>query len=547
MRLPASALTETRNSFASSFIKWLQPVVGKSIFLAAFLFPALSSFSQHKNIDVVHYEFNIGLTDTNDTIDCSAVIDLNIKNAGNIDLDLISRKADGKGMKVVSVADEETKELLGFTHSNDILHIDNNAGHRVIRINYKGIPADGLIIAKNKYNERTFFSDNWPIRARHWLVCNDHPSDKAAVDFIVTAPVHYQVVSNGIQVEETNLSEKTKLTHWKETESLATKVMCIGVAEFAVGYAGEAGNVPVYSWVYPQDREKGFSDYALAVRPLKFFENNLAPFPYRKLANVESKTIFGGLENASAIFYSESSITGKGKTEALLAHELAHQWFGNTATESDWKHLWLSEGFATYFSLLYLENRYGTDTLTRKLKTDRNKIIAFYRERATPVVDSTVTDYMQLLNANSYEKGSWILHMLRKQLGDSVFWNGIRRYYNKYAGKNASTSDFEKSMEESSGRDLGQFFHQWLFVAGHPQLHIDHQYSNKTLTINITQQQDYIFQFPLTIVVHSKNGGTDFTRAVRVNKKKVTVTMPMDNEPGEIIIDPFTSLLFEEK
>lgn len=514
--------------------------------LLFFLLP-LCSFARQPSPDVISYQFSITLSDISDTIVCSAVINMDVPGGSAIDLDLISKKANGKGMRVQSVIDEISRQPLNYTHSGDVLHISNpgNEQHRTIRVDYLGIPADGLIITKNKYDQRTFFSDNWPNRGRNWLVCHDHPSDKAPVDFIVTAPARYQVVSNGVQIEETNLNDQVKLTHWHESTPLPVKVMGIGVAEFAVGYAGDAMNVPVYSWVYPADREKGFYDYGMATQPLAFFIRNIGPFPYKKLANVESKTIFGGMENAGAIFYSESSITGKGKAEELIAHEEAHQWFGDMATEADWPHLWLSEGFATYFSLLYLENKYGSDTLTKQLKANRNKVIRFYRERPRPVVDSTVTDYMQLLNVNSYEKGAWILHMLRRQLGDSTFWKGIRNYYNTYAGKNATTADLEKIFEEVSGKDLGQFFRQWLYTAGHPILHITHTYTKKTLVVTVTQQQDYLFQFPLTIVIRGND--VDITKGIRVNDRSVSFSVPMDSEPTAIIIDPLTALLFEEK
>src|SRR6266700_2106852 len=179
--------------------------------------------------------------------------------------------------------------------------------------------------------------------------------------------------------------------------------MVIGAAGFAVQYSGTINGTPVYSWVYPENKEKGFYDYAQAVDILPFYIKHVGPYAYEKLANVQSKTIFGGMENAGAIFYSENTVTGTRVSESLLAHEIAHQWFGDMATETDWSHLWLSEGFATYMTILYFEKKYEK-----------------------PVVDSSVTNYMELLNANSYQKGGWILHMLRMEAGDSAFWKGIR-------------------------------------------------------------------------------------------------------------------------
>ena len=157
--------------------------------------------------------------------------------------------------------------------------------------------------------------------------------------------------------------------------------MVIGVADFAVNLAGMIDNcIPVYSWVFPEDRDKGFYDYAQAMEILPFFIKNVGPYGYKKLANVQSKTTFGGLENANTIFYHENSIDGTRKSETLLAHEIAHQWFGNMATEKSFAHLWLSEGFATYMTILYMENKYGADTATRCLKKTGRKLLTLQKQ-----------------------------------------------------------------------------------------------------------------------------------------------------------------------
>ncbi|MBS1564783.1 MAG: M1 family peptidase, partial [Bacteroidetes bacterium] len=240
------------------------------------LLPALLLFLYHFSsaqatdprrelLDIEHYRFNITLTDDNDSIRGEAVVSVKfLRDQQAFDLDLVGAKPDGKGMTVSSVMEGDAK--IHFSQTEGKLHIDaggNTGDTHWFIIRYAGVPADGLIIAKNKYGHRTFFADNWPDRAHHWFPCVDHPSDKASVEFIVTAPEHYQVVSNGVKLEETNLPGHMRLTHWQETVALPTKIMVIGVADFAVGYAGDAAGVPVYSWVYPEDREKGFYDYAL--------------------------------------------------------------------------------------------------------------------------------------------------------------------------------------------------------------------------------------------------------------------------------------------
>lgn len=362
----------------------------------------------------------------------------------------------------ISLDENGTESPLDYLHQNDriLIHRPLSKNDTVrVHIQYKGVPKDGLIISKNKYGHRTFFADNWPDRGHHWLVCHDDPSDKASLEFKIIAPDHYQVVANGIRMEETNLPSNSKLTVWKEEVPLSTKVMVIGVADFAVNLAGYVHDcIPIYSWVYPEDKEKGFYDYALAKEILPFYIQYIGPYAYKKLANVESKTRFGGLENANTIFYSEKSIKGDRSNENMIAHEIAHQWFGNMATEKSFGHLWLSEGFATYFAMLYEEEKYGKEKMIELLSKSRNLIVDYSRKKNAPVIDTTTRDYMKLLNPNTYQKGGWVLHMLRMELGDSIFHQAIRQYYVRYAGHTAGTEDLQEVFESVSGQNLHQFF-----------------------------------------------------------------------------------------
>ena len=514
--------------------------------LCIVLSSSASAQTPEANIDVVHYSFTLKVSDKDDSL--HGVTDIRfrrLKAAGEVAFDLASVNQEGKGMKVSGVTDD--KKPLEFNHSNNKLYVTLNAGDTAsknIQVTYAGIPADGLIISKTKYGRRSFFADNWPDRAKNWLVCVDHPADKAAVDFFIKAPAHYQVVANGMLIEESNVDANYKLTHYRETLPLPTKIMTVGIADFAVQYIDLLPNVRLSSWVYPEDREKGFYDFEVAKDIIPFFENKIAPFPYRKLANVQSKTIFGGLENAGAIFYSENLITGKRTGEPTVAHEIAHQWFGDMATEADFSHLWLSEGFATYLTIYYMEQKHGVDSANKLLARDRQQVIDFAARKPRPVVDSAVDSYMDLLNANSYQKGSWILHMLRNELGDDVFWKGVQRYYNKFAGKNAITADLQKAMEDVSGKDLRQFFYQWLFIAGQPELKIDWKYNagNKTVSLVIEQQQEKLFHLPMEIRVL---GGNSKTLKVLINKKRFVTEIPVTFQPSAIAVDERVKLLYK--
>lgn len=520
----------------------------KTFFFILFIIAAAYVNAQ-RGIDVLHYKYELIVSDNTDEIQGKATIRFKALHPSNrFVFDLKKKDKNNKGMTLVKATDEIT--ILKANHSGDSLQIvfDKTivtAEEKEITIEYSGIPDDGLIISKNKFGKRCFFSDNWPNRAHHWIPCNDNPADKASVEFIVTAPSLYKVISNGVLQSEQKINNDRTITHWKEDIAIPTKVMVIGVADFAVETAGTVDGVPVSSWVFSQNKNDGFKDYSIAPEILSFFTKYIAPFPYKKLANVQSKTIFGGMENASAIFYAESTVNGRQDQERLIAHEIVHQWFGNTATEKSFAHLWLSEGFATYLTHIYIESKYGTDSLNAEMKTERNQILAFNKGYKHPVVDSTAP-YMELLNTNSYQKGSWVLHMLRRQLGDSVFHKAIREYYERFAFSNANTKDLQKVFEEVSGEKLAVFFQQWLYEKVNPYLHIQWNWNEdaQQTTITITQLQQPVFQFPLEISLQT-NTGKETVATIQVSTEKNVFAIPSPEKIIRLTPDPNTSLLFE--
>lgn len=513
--------------------------------------PSIQAQKKGLPIDIIHYNFTIHLNDSSNLIRGKAIIHfLVLEKTNQLNFDLVAAINKNKGMKVLAVqcsnlaSFEQEPQQIKVSLKKSLLPQQKDS----IEIAYEGIPADGLIIGNNKYGKRGFFADNWPNRASNWLPCVDHPADKATVDFHVIAPSHYKVVANGFKTGMTTNKKNYSVTHYREKKPLPTKVMVIGVADFAVEQSGKVGDVPVYSWVYPENRKEGFYDYALAVKILPFFQNNIGPYGYEKLANVQSKTRFGGLENASTIFYSENSVKGNRSCEALLAHEIAHQWFGNMATEKEWAHIWLSEGFATYMTLLYMEYSYGKDTVAKMLQEDRRQIIAATSTNLKPVVDKTVTDYMELLNTNSYQKGGWVLHMLRQELGDVVFWDCLKNYYRDFTGKNADTEDFQKIIEKTSGKSFASFFKQWLYMPGHPKVHASWKYDpvQKKVFLQFNQLQTLPFEFDLEFLIKNAKNKAITTGKAHIKEKSTSIEMAINEIPNELQLDPNGHLLFEE-
>lgn len=518
--------------------------------LSAFLIFGFSAFAQKHyerlaTMDVQHYRFELTITDASDELNAIAHVKIKFNESlTNFSLDLVERSGK-KGMEVIAVMSDN--KALNFAHEGGALRITDvvEAGSlKDYLIAYKGVPETGLIISKNKYGERTFFGDNWPDRARHWLPTVDHPADKATVEWVITAPSHYQVIGNGRLQERTSITDELTLTHWASRVPLPTKVMVFGAARFATQTAGDIYGIPISSWVYPQDREKGFYDYALAVTITDWFINHVGPFPFAKLANVQSKTQFGGMENASAIFYSENSVKGDRSAEALIAHEIAHQWFGNSASEANWHHVWLSEGFATYFTNLYMEHQYGKEELRKRVQEQRRSVLNYAKEKRVPIVNPAIEQYMELLNANSYQKGGWVLHMLRKKVGDETFWKAMRTYYQRYTLSNAYTADLKEVVEQISGVDLDPFFNQWVMQAGQPELDVEWSYKDRTLDVNFRQLQQEDFAFELEVDIVYQDGSKE-RRTITIDQKLQQWKPKVNSEPAQLILDPDSWLLFE--
>jgi len=517
------------------------------VFLFATTLSAQDVYERNTSADVQNYIFGLNLNDDSNEIIGEAIITVDFKNEiGPFSLDLIGKTGE-KGMVVTQVLEDTTAADYKYLDNKIIiLPKSNESKTKTFRVKYQGIPEKGLVIDTTKFGQRSFFGDNWPNLARYWLPSVDHPYDKASVEFRITAPDHYDVVATGEKIEESNLGNGLKLTHYKEPAPVAMKVVTIGVTKFASKLLDMVGDIPVSAWVYPENRLEGFSDYGVSSKVLNYFIENIGPYSYAKLANMQEKTQWGGLENAGTISYFENSVTGKNTVEPLIAHEIAHQWFGNSATENSWNHVWLSEGFATYFSILYLEHAYGNEKRKEELLLDRKNIIDYYAKNPSPVVDLTIKDPMKVLSTNTYQKGGWVLNMLRHKLGDDIFWKGIRKYYEAYRNSNAMTDDFREIMEEVSGENLEDFFQQWLFTEGYPELKWNWKYRNGKLTINVKQvQKHHVFKFPLEIGII--NGEQVKLETFQVDERNMTFKLNADTKPTEIVLDPELWLLFEEK
>lgn len=520
---------------------------------------ARDDYPRRIGVDVENYRFELELRDDTDVIAGRATVSVLFSASGVVDLalDLVGPTPGGTGMTVTGVTVGDAPAA--FRHEGDLLTIElpepGRAGTRVqATVTYEGDPAEGLHAVENRHGDRTFFSDNWPNRARHWLPTIDHPYDKASSEMIVTAPAHYQVVSNGVQIEETDGPGGVRTTHWKQSAPIATWLYVLGVARFAVQQVDDFQGRPIETWVFPQDREAGFYDFAVPTKQaMEFYDDYVGPYAYERLANITSPVTGGGMEAATSIMYHENSVTGDRSVRwrNVIIHEVAHQWFGNAVTESDWDDIWLSEGFATYFTLLFIEHAYGRDEFVDGLRSSAERVFAQYTDDpGYRIVHDDLDDMARVTSGATYQKGSWILHMLRQRLGDEAFWDGIRLYYRRFFNENATTTDFRLAMEEVSGDDLADFFDQWLYQGGNPRLEgwWSWDASAQALRIEITQSQTAgpTFRFPLDIGVHSDGSSTPAsTNTLQVDQRFHRFVIPLEEAPTDVTLDPDVKLLFE--
>jgi len=516
------------------------------------------TYPKNPGVDVIHYRFALELQDQDDRIAGTTEVEVLFADAGGttLRLDLVNHDTGtGMGMTVSAVSVDGVGAA--FTHRDNALSIvlprRFDPGERLrLRVVFAGVPASGLKIANNKHGDRTFFSDNWPDKARHWLPTIDHPYDKATSEMIVTAPAHYQVVSNGLLVEESDLPGDRRRTHWRQSVPIAPWLYVLGVARFAVQQVDTFDGKAIQTWVYHQDREAGFHDFAVPTKDaLAYYSDRVGPFSYEKLANVQSNSVSGGMEAASAIFYSEGSVVGDRnlRWRNVVIHEIAHQWFGNAVTEYDWDDVWLSEGFATYFTLLFIEHQYGRDEFLSGLEASRQRILEFDKERPDyRIVHDNLDDMSKVTTGQIYQKGAWVLHMLRGTMGDEAFWAGIGSYYRAHQDGHATTADFRGEMERASGRDLRVFFDQWLLRGGLVRVNGDWNYraDDQAVTVRLTQRDPArTFAMPLQVAVYAAGNPTPTITTVQLADASHEFRIPAGQRPDRVVLDPNHFVLME--
>jgi aminopeptidase N len=503
--------------------------------------------------DVADYAITLDLPDTGSTIQANATITVARTERADtlrldlLDLDVTRVTVDGRAAAFARAADG-IDVVLPQRRSTSATF--------VVGVDYGGAVKDGLIVRQDSAGRWTYFGDNWPNRARHWIPSIDHPSDKATVTWRVRAPASRTVVANGTLVSRKPMPDDRVETVWRESKPIAPYLMVIAAAplveydvgDTACGLAELQRCVPQSVYVAPEQRPFLPGPFARVGQIVQLFGGLVGPFPYEKLAHLQSSTRFGGMENATAIFYADGGFRRGTMRDGVVAHETAHQWFGDAVTERDWPHLWLSEGFATYFAALWTraargDSAFRVDMAGIRRTVLRDTVAVAHR----PVIDSAETNLMSLLNANSYQKGGFFLHMLRRQVGEGAFFTAIKEYYRKNRHSTALTDDLMAEMERASNQQLGWFFDQWLRRPGYPTVQAEWRYDSgfHETSVTLTQGGPFgEFDIPVTVAVTDSTGASQrATARLQPGQGPVRLRISTPTAPVSVVLDPDVELL----
>jgi len=397
-----------------------------------------------------------------------------------------------------------------------------------------------------------------PETSRHWFPCHDFPNERLSTELIVDVPSGFVASSNGRLVDQRDADGRS-VWHWRQARPHVNYLVTLVIGRFDRVDLAPAGRnaVPMTVWVPPGVAERVERTYGRTGAMLELFEELFDfPYPWDRYDQLVVRNFgAGGMENTAATTMYPTAIFSEramldADLDGLIAHELAHQWFGNLLTCRSWAHLWLNEGWATYSSALWRERLEGEDGY---LASIRGSMGVAERDRSPTAPAMVSNEYGTPIEtfrriANPYTKGASILHMLRRRLGEEAFWRGVRLYVARHADTAVETDDFRHALEEASGLDLEWFFHQWCHRAGTPQLvvdlRLDPQRDELTVTVEQTQPIDarnpaYRFDLPILIRVE----GVDRTVAIPVHERRTVWTGSVGGLPELLVVDPHLDVL----
>ncbi|MBN1232060.1 MAG: T9SS type A sorting domain-containing protein [Candidatus Coatesbacteria bacterium] len=429
----------------------------------------------------------------------------------------------------------------------DLPHSYNQGDTINLSITFKCTPKEGMYFHKRNGSSIPNFVDTFgaPELNRHWYPCHDVPDDKVLVDLYIKVNSGYFAASNGV-LKEIIQEDTLKTYHWEVSYPIANYLIAF-VAGDLVELNDTYKGMPIKHYVFPEDSANARVSFQNTNNMLQCYEELFAPYPFpnEKFGFAEMLQFQGGMENQTLVFIHKAFINGRNNWDVqLLAHEVSHMWFGDAVTCGTFKDVWLNEGFASYCEPLYLFWDTNDTTAFRNYMKDFTRYIVNYSHAWDWAVYGW---YSETYNYINYKKGAWVLHMLRHELGDSLFFKGMRDYYNKFLYTNAVTDEFKASMEATSGKNLTTFFDQWVYKPGYPTLVFEwHDFGSGTyVKIEQTQTQTHanapVYDIPIELKF--SNSEKDTLIVFRLNEISKVDTFSLGFTPLRMQIDPYEWLL----
>jgi aminopeptidase N len=464
---------------------------------------------------------------------------------------------DAVNFEVAAVALAATGEALPYAYDGEVLQVTVGAlSAGVVLVRYRAAPRRGLYFlapdADAPGRPAQVWSQCQDEDARHWFPCHDAPDMRMTTELVVAAPAGWTVLSNGALV-----GRPDGAWHWRHDAPHPSYLVSLVAGTFSELDATRDPALPVRFYVDPGREEDGWRSLGRTPDMIAHFaELTGVAYPWAKYDQVTVHDfIFGGMENTSLSTLTERCLLDEraaldATADDLVAHELAHQWFGDLVTCLDWSEAWLNEGFATFFEHLDVERKEGRDAYLYNLKQHADAYFGEDDERyRRPVVCATWGAPIDLFDRHLYEKGAWVLHMLRAELGDAAFWAGVRDYLARHRGRSVETRDLVRALEDASGRSLGAFFKQWVYQAGHPELELEARYDAGAALLHVTVRQtqpvDAVtpnFRLPLALSV-ALASGAEHVHHVTLDDRARSFALPCPAEARWVALDPDAAVL----
>ncbi len=401
---------------------------------------------------------------------------------------------------------------------------------------YHGTPEAGYFKRLNPHDNPVWFTLAEPINSRKWYPCNDWPWDKFTSDVTVRVPFGYKALSNGsLTGVGIDTLEGETIWHWHEDNPIATYLVSLAIHPYTI-----IGGVDSFIafWAYPEDSAAIAWDWARTQEMVDLYSDLFVPYPFIKYHQSEIPRN-GAMEHQTCTSMGDALVDGERTWEWVVAHELAHQWFGDLITCHTWMDLWLNEGFATFSEALWFEHLYGHDSYRDYLGYLKRRYIGHlaggHEERFS------IYDPEYMWGVTVYHKAGAVLGMLRDRLGDEAFFDSVNLYIERHAHATATTEEFISDIEESSGEDLTQFFHQWIYSGGHPEIEIRWGYHMNWVNITQVQPETTVFKFDLEFQIINEMGDTGiYILPVRERWESFALSPPLIPESFmyEVNVDP---------